>query len=217
LRPRVSEAADEEVQQPSGGEALRRSFLKEEHMRDGDRQPVSGKGVRLRAWRRGDLDDAGSWRDACLNMAGDAIAERRFTVEDDAGRVVGMVAIADIRESERTAYSMVSCFAPEVHDRGLDAEAVRVALRWCFDEQGLMKVYAPVAATDASGLQRYVACGFRKAWEFWQPTSSEAGGAGEHPRLDRSLSYVKAETRKTYVRYALMVATASGREEGENS
>ena len=186
-----------------------------------DRAGPCGGRVVVRRWRRVDLDEAASWaggtfekmpteaRDEYFEVRDGRSGSYHFAVEDASGRLAGLVGISDIHETGRIAYNLTSRFRPDAEAAGLAVPALRVLLRWCFDQLKLLKVCAVVPATDVPLLEVHRACGFEEAWDFWQPAPEDAFAVGTRPTLDRTLSYVKNERNKTYVKHVVMELTAA--------
>lgn len=182
---------------------------------------LTGKDVAVRPWVAGDLDRASRWPD-CKDLgrmdagARDAYFQRmnaregcvHFAVEDSAGSLIGLLGVEDMHEGERVAYNMLSRFDPKADASGLAREALRLVLGWCFGELGLVKVCAVIPVTDERGLERHLACGFEKVWEFWQPAREPMSGPCKQPVLDRALSYLRGEREKTYVKCVVLEASA---------
>lgn len=181
---------------------------------------LQGENIVLRTWVRRDIDESASWpggagfrkmdsaaRDEYFGVMNKRAGFHHLAAEDKRGEVIGLVTVGDIHESERVAYNMTSRFGKDAASGGLVGETFRLLLNWCFGELGLVKVCAVVPATEGRMIENYVACGFEKAWDFWQPEGEDGPGAGKQPRLDAALTYVTEEQRKTYVKHVVMEIT----------
>lgn len=143
----------------------------------------SAAGIYLRLMTREDTDRIVAWRNS------DAVRKRfiyqeLFTREShenwirtmvETGRVVqmiicdlssdeplGSVYIRDIDRSHNKAEYGIFIGEPGARGRGLGTAAAKLMLRYCFEEEGLHRVYLRVLADNPQAIRSYGKAGFRE-------------------------------------------------------
>ena len=82
------------------------------------------------------------------------------TLEDD--RLIGFVAIDTIEWNNQVGLLAIGIGEPDYRGRGYGADALRLILRYAFDELNLHRVGLDVIANNAQAIQAYERVGFRQ-------------------------------------------------------
>ena len=82
------------------------------------------------------------------------------TLEDD--RLIGFVAIDTIEWNNQVGLLAIGIGEPNYRGRGYGADALRLILRYAFDELNLHRVGLDVIANNAQAIQAYERVGFRQ-------------------------------------------------------
>lgn len=142
---------------------------------------LTGSTVRLREPRPSDIED----RQRCardpefLRMMGEAAGPAGPTTADEArawyeavrrspfgwaierdGRCIGAISLENIKEHDRRASLSIGIFDPAARDRGAGSEAVRLVLRFAFDQIDLHRVGLRVYAFNHRAIHVYERLGF---------------------------------------------------------
>ena len=91
---------------------------------------------------------------------GNAIEFRLRTLEDD--RLIGFVALHSIEWNNRAGLLSIGIGEPDYRGKGYGSEALRLALRYAFDELNLERVGLDVIANNAAAIRAYERAGFRQ-------------------------------------------------------
>lgn len=140
-------------------------------------------GIYLRLLRHEDTDRIVAWRNSDA-VRKKFIYQELFTRESheswirnmiDTGRVVqmvicdlatdrpfGSVYIRDIDRRHNKAEYGIFIGEPEARGRGVGTAAARLMLRYCFEEEGLHRVYLRVLADNNQAIRSYEKAGFVK-------------------------------------------------------
>jgi len=82
------------------------------------------------------------------------------TLEDD--RLIGFVAIDTIEWNNQVGLLAIGIGEPDYRGRGYGADALRLILRYAFDELNLHRVGLDVIANNAQAIQAYERVGFKQ-------------------------------------------------------
>ena len=91
---------------------------------------------------------------------GDAI--QMIICELDTDKPLGSVYIRDIDRKHRKAEYGIFIGEPSARGRGLGTAAARLMLRYCFEEEGLHRIYLRVLAGNDQAIRSYEKAGFRR-------------------------------------------------------
>jgi len=89
-----------------------------------------------------------------------AVEFRLRTLEDD--RLIGFVALHSIEWNNRAGLLSIGIGEPGYRGKGYGSEALRLALRYAFDELNLERVGLDVIANNAAAIRAYERAGFRQ-------------------------------------------------------
>jgi RimJ/RimL family protein N-acetyltransferase len=157
-----------------------------------DATEIRSARVRIRVVTRADLDRRCAWprfddpvfdhlnlrlvtpvqREVWFRREWEARKPFWFSVEDDAGELIGSITLRDVSKwwkSTRLGIHM----HPQRLDRGLGTEAMRVFLDYYYNRLGYKLMKLDVAAWNRRAIRCYEKLGFAFQWEFWRPNTSE--------------------------------------------
>ena len=92
--------------------------------------------------------------------AANAVEFRLRTLEDD--RLIGFVALHSIEWNNRAGLLSIGIGEPDYRGKGYGSEALRLALRYAFDELNLERVGLDVIANNPAAIRAYQRAGFRQ-------------------------------------------------------
>ncbi|MEW6725097.1 MAG: GNAT family protein [Bacillota bacterium] len=87
---------------------------------------------------------------------------RAFAIENGNGELIGELELTDIQWGSGRAELVVVIGERANWGKGLGTEAVRLALRYAFEEVGLREVWLRVYRRNRRAIRCYEKCGFRK-------------------------------------------------------
>ena len=147
-----------------------------------------GDGVRLRPLRDGDIARRaalGRSREIARGFGEDLDADEPMTEPDAAEELgrrfgpgphwviadrddefVGVVRLAPVDAANRSARLGVGILDPARLGQGIGTEAIRLALRWGFEELRLHRVSLTVVADNSRAVAAYTRCGFTTEGRF---------------------------------------------------
>jgi len=97
--------------------------------------------------------------EACSQAAGpNSIEFRLRTLEDD--RLIGFVALHTIEWNNHAAFLAIGIGEPDYRGKGYGIEALRLILRYAFDELNLERVGLDVIANNEAAVRAYERVGF---------------------------------------------------------
>jgi RimJ/RimL family protein N-acetyltransferase len=97
---------------------------------------------------------------ASANAAADAVEFRLRTLDDD--RLIGFVALHSIEWNNRAGLLSIGIGEPDYRGKGYGSDALRLILRYAFDELNLERVGLDVIANNAAAIRAYEGAGFSK-------------------------------------------------------
>ncbi len=89
-----------------------------------------------------------------------SVAFHLRTVEDD--RLIGFVALHSIEWNNQAGLLAIGIGEPDYRGRGYGADALRLVLRYAFDELNLHRVGLDVIATNTQAIRAYERVGFKQ-------------------------------------------------------
>ena len=149
---------------------------------------LTGDGMRLRPLRNGDIARRaalGRSREIARGFGEDLEADEPMTEPDAAAELgrqygpgpywviadshdvfVGVVRLAPVDVVNRSARLGIGILDPARLGHGIGTEAIRLALRWGFEELGLHRVSLTVVADNNRAIAAYTRCGFTTEGRF---------------------------------------------------
>lgn len=78
----------------------------------------------------------------------------------DSGQPIGSVYIRDVDKAHKKAEYGIFIGVPEARGRGIGTAAAKLMLRYCFEEEGLHRVYLRALAENRQAVRSYEKAGF---------------------------------------------------------
>ena len=118
----------------------------------------------------------GEWRNRVVNatLISSVVRNRKnrlFLVRYD-GQLCGLIALADIDPSDKTAMVWYVLGEQTLSGRGITSHAIKQLMHLCFDEMRLASVYAWIMEDNAASQRVLQKAGFREAGRIRRAASS---------------------------------------------
>jgi RimJ/RimL family protein N-acetyltransferase len=96
-------------------------------------------------------------------------SRRLYTIENEAGRVIGSLTLRDMvkRQSARLGITLGADYVSQGYGR----EALTTFLDFFFGQMGFVRMVLDVAATNLRAVHTYQSLGFRQSGQHYQPAS----------------------------------------------
>lgn len=180
--------------------------------------PMSGPRVLIRPLQRRDLDRRQSWppfddplkiiwdmprcsrreNDRWFSRLTDGRRYLTYGVEDDAGRLIGMLSLRDIAWGHSARLGIA--FRSTHVGQGYGTETLRLFLPYFFRTLEFRRMVLDVAAANVRAVRCYRKLGFRQVRSYWRPLgSSPAPGVLEQPQYASLQSFFRRRWRRTEV------------------
>ena len=186
--------------------------------------PIREDGLTLRHWNREDVDRLAAWpgypfpfeafdfsfrdspveeRDRVFSMRearGDALV---LVVDHESRRAVGYIFLKEIDWEYGEIGDMGIRIEPSRRNRGTGTQALRMIVRWCFDN-GIEEIRLDVAASNGRAIRSYEKAGFEKTGEFWREAQDLEGKDLDQSQYDFLKPHLRLEGATPQIRFFWM-------------